>query len=174
MCACLRSPRSFTPRPGQDLPREEHWLTGLMFGAREEAAWNTTRDPVDFFDLKGAVETLLDGLLIPEVAFIPENLPGYLRSGARIFSGSRELGVLGELRSDIGEGLDLEGDIYVFNLDFAALCQAAAASPLHSPAPLSRGLPGHRPGVAGRGPRRPGGRGPLWVRPSLVGGSPSL
>ena len=115
----------FAPRAGEDLPQEEHWLTGLMYGAREEAAWNTTRDPVNFFDLKGMVETLLDGLLIPDVTFAPDGLPGYLRYGARVLSGSRELGVLGELRPDIGERLDLEGDIFGFNLNFAALCQAS-------------------------------------------------
>ncbi|MBM4300707.1 MAG: phenylalanine--tRNA ligase subunit beta [Deltaproteobacteria bacterium] len=115
----------FSPRPGEDLPQEEHWLTGLMRGAREDAAWNTTRDQVNFFDLKGMVETLLEGLLIPEVTFAPHGLPEYLRSGARIFSGGRDLGVLGELRPDIGERLDLEGDIFGFNLNFAALCQAS-------------------------------------------------
>ena len=124
----------FEPRAGEDLPREEHWLTGLMYGAREEAAWNTTRDPVNFFDLKGMVDTLLEGLLISEVTFTPEGLPEYLRYGARVFSGSRELGVLGELRPDIGDQLDLEGAIFGFNLKFAALCQASL-SPRFTPLP---------------------------------------
>jgi phenylalanyl-tRNA synthetase beta chain len=115
----------FAPRGGEDLPHEEHWVTGLMYGAREEAAWNTTRDPVDFFDLKGMVENLLEGLLIPEVTFTPDGLPDYLRYGARVFSGSRELGVLGQLRPEIGEQLDLEGDIFGFNLNFAALCRCS-------------------------------------------------
>jgi phenylalanyl-tRNA synthetase beta chain len=124
----------FNPRSGEDLPQEEHWLTGLMYGAREEVAWNTSRDKVDFFDLKGAVETLLDGLLIPEVTFSPENLPGYLCHGARVFSGNRELGVLGQLQPDLGDRLDLEGEIYAFNLNFAALCQGSVP-PLFAPLP---------------------------------------
>jgi phenylalanyl-tRNA synthetase beta chain len=115
----------FVPQAGEDLPREEPWLTGLMYGAREEVAWDTTRDPVNFFDLKGVVENLLEGLLIPEVTLAPDGLPGYLRYGARVLAGDRELGVLGQLQPDIGERLDLEGDIYVFNLDFAALCQSS-------------------------------------------------
>jgi phenylalanyl-tRNA synthetase beta chain len=124
----------FRPQAGQDLPQEEHWLSALMYGAWEEAGWNTSRDPVNFFDLKGAVETLLDGLLIPDVTFTSDGLPGYLRYGARVFSGQRELGVLGELRGEIGDKLDLEGEIYAFNLDFAALCQASVP-PLFTPVP---------------------------------------
>jgi phenylalanyl-tRNA synthetase beta chain len=124
----------FGPRPGADLPHEEHWLTGLIYGAREEAAWNTTRDPVNFFDLKGMVETMLEGLGIPEVTFTPDGLPEYLRYGARVFSGRRELGVLGALRPDIGDQLDLEGDIFGFNLNFAALA-GAAIPPRFTPLP---------------------------------------
>jgi phenylalanyl-tRNA synthetase beta chain len=115
----------FAPRAGENLPQEEHWLTGLMYGSREEAGWNTTMDPVDFFDLKGMVETLLEDLLIPEVTFSPDGLPEYLGYGARVFSGGRELGVLGELRPDIGEKLDLEGNIFGFNLNFTALSQSS-------------------------------------------------
>ena len=65
----------FRPRPGEDQPQEEHWLTGLMYGAREEAAWKSSREPVNFFDLKGAVETLLDGLGIPDVNFFTPRRP---------------------------------------------------------------------------------------------------
>ena len=164
----------FAPRPGADLPQEEHWLSGLMYGAREEAAWNTTRDPVNFFDLKGMVETLLEELLIPEVAFTSDGLPDYLSYGARVFSGSRELGVLGELRPDIAEKLDLEGAIFGFNLNFAALGQSLPPAALHVLAPLPGGLPGHRPGVAGECPCGPGGGGPLPAWPPLAGGSPPL
>jgi phenylalanyl-tRNA synthetase beta chain len=124
----------FNPREGEDLPHEEHWLAGLMYGAREEEAWNASRDPVNYFDLKGAVETLLERLLIPDVAFVPEGLPGYLRYGARVFSGKRDLGVIGVLQADLGDKLDLEGEIFIFNLNFAMLCQASVP-PLFTPMP---------------------------------------
>jgi phenylalanyl-tRNA synthetase beta chain len=124
----------FSPRAGEDLPREEQWLAGLMYGGREDEAWNASRDPMNFFDLKGAVESLLEGLLIPDVTFVPEGLPGYLRYGATVFSGKRELGVLGVLRADIGDRLDLESEILVFNLNFIALCQASVP-PLFTPMP---------------------------------------
>ena len=108
----------FLPQPGADLPREEDWLAGLMYGAREEVSWAAAgpREAVNFFDLKGVVESLLEGLQIPEVNFRPEALPPYLSRGARVYAGSRELGCLGEVAPEIGERLDLEGAIFVFNL----------------------------------------------------------
>ncbi len=124
----------FIPEPGADLPREEPRLSGLIYGAREEVAWNTCREKVDFFDLKGAVETLLDGLLIPEVNFRAQDLPYYLRYGARVYSRDLELGVLGELVPEVGEQLDLEGGIFGFDLDFSALVRTAAP-PLFAPLP---------------------------------------
>lgn len=124
----------FFPQAGADLPREEAWLAGLMYGTREEISWVAPREAVNFFDLKGVVEILLEGLQIPEVNFRPEELPAYLGRGARVYAGPRELGLLGELAPEIGESLGLEGAIFVFNLALEALTQAAAL-PLFSPLP---------------------------------------
>jgi phenylalanyl-tRNA synthetase beta chain len=124
----------FIPEPGAELPREEHWLAGAMYGGREETAWNTSREAVDFFDLKGVVETLLAGLQIPEVNFRPDGLPPFLGYGARAYSRDVDLGVLGELLPEVGERLDLEGRIFVFNLDFEALVRTSAP-PKFSPLP---------------------------------------
>jgi phenylalanyl-tRNA synthetase beta chain len=124
----------FIPESGQELPREEHWLAGVMYGAREEVSWNTSREAVDFFDLKGAVENLLDGLKVPDLDFRADGLPYFLSYGARVYSGELELGVLGELIPEMGEQLDLEGRIFVFNLNFGA-CGRSAAPPRFSPLP---------------------------------------
>jgi phenylalanyl-tRNA synthetase beta chain len=124
----------FLPEAGQTLPREEFWLAGALCGAREEPSWLAPRENVDFFDLKGAVETLLEGLLIPEVDFRGEELPRYLARGAKVYSGVRELGVLGELRPEMAEVMDLKGPVWVFNLNFGALA-LAAAPPLFTPLP---------------------------------------
>jgi phenylalanyl-tRNA synthetase beta chain len=120
---------------GADLPREEQWLAGLMYGARKEISWDGPREPLDFFDLKGAVETLLDGLALPEVSFREDGLPDWLRHGARVFSGDLELGLLGELQPGINDRLDLDGPILIFNLRFEALAARAQLFPLFTPLP---------------------------------------
>jgi phenylalanyl-tRNA synthetase beta chain len=124
----------FLPQPDAELPREETCLAGLLYGAREEVYWAASREPVSFFDLKGVVETLLSGLQIPEVNFLRQDLPPYLCQGARVYAGERDLGFLGEVEPEVGEKLDLEGSIFVFQLSLAALAQAAAP-PLFTPLP---------------------------------------
>ncbi len=125
----------FLPVAGAEQPREEQWLTGVMSGAREENSWLAAKAQVDFFDLKGVVETLLQGLLIPEVSFRAEALPSYLRQGARVYTGEQELGVLGEIAPQIGEKLDLEGPVWTFELNFQTLAAAAQPFPLFTPLP---------------------------------------
>jgi len=125
----------FITLAGTELPREEQWLTGVMSGAREESSWLAAKAQVDFYDLKGVVETLLQGLLIPEVSFRGEGLAAHFQQGARIFSGERELGVLGEIAPRIGERVDLEGPIWAFELNFEDLAAAAQPFPLFTPLP---------------------------------------
>ncbi len=126
---------SFHPEPGQELPRETTQVAGVMYGLRAEASWLAGEAPLDFFDLKGVVETLLAGLAAPDLAFVPGNLPPYLRSGARSFSGETELGFLGEVAPTVTDRLDLEGPVFVFQLDLAALAAAAQPFPLYTPLP---------------------------------------
>lgn len=124
----------FVPQAGADLPQEEQWLAGVMYGSREEPSWLTTAAPLDFFDVKGAVETLVAGLSIPDISFAPEGLPGYFLYGAAVLSQGRHLGFLGALSPTVAEQLDLEGAVFAFQLNFDVLSQAAAL-PLYTPLP---------------------------------------
>ncbi len=124
----------FVPQPGEDLPREEQWLAGVIYGSREEPSWVATAEALDFFDLKGIVETLLTGLSVPDVKMAPANLPGYLLYGAAVASAGQELGWVGVLSPAIAEQLDLGGTVFAFQLNFDLLSQAAAP-PLYTPLP---------------------------------------
>lgn len=125
----------FLPEPGADLPREEEWLAGVMYGSRGGLSWHAPAEELDFFDLKGVVEKLLEGLLIRDVSFSATGLPLYLRYGATALAGEEPLGWLGELMPTVAERLDLPGRLLVFLLNFEALCRRAEAFPLYAPLP---------------------------------------
>ncbi|MGQ9688871.1 MAG: phenylalanine--tRNA ligase subunit beta, partial [Desulfobaccales bacterium] len=125
----------FLPQPGADLPREEEWLAGVMTGSRTEPSWHTPPAELDFFDLKGVVETLLEGLLVRDVGYSDQGLPAFFRSGASLLAGGELLGWLGEILPTVAERLDLPGPLWAFLVNFEALSRRVEAFPLYRPLP---------------------------------------
>jgi phenylalanyl-tRNA synthetase beta chain len=125
----------FVPGAETDLPREEEWLVGVMYGSWTETSWHWEPEEVDFYDLKGVVEKLLEGLLIRDVSFSGEGLPPYFRYGATVLAGDETVGWLGELLPTVAERLDLAGTVLVFLLNFEVMCRRAEPFPLYTPLP---------------------------------------
>ena len=102
-------------------------LGGLIWGERAPESWHGKPEAADFFDLKGAVERLLEwtGTKAPE--FSPSNDP-VLHPGqqAAIVSGGKAIGRLGRLHPRIEGELELAAGVLVFEIDG----QAALSHPL--------------------------------------------
>ena len=159
----------FVPRAEADLPQEEEWLTGVMYRGWKQGAWNTSLDR-SIFDLKGVVENLLEGFRVPDVGLFhgwPARIPALWRPG--VF---REPGVGSPGGAPAGHRRAAEsgGRHLRVQSQFRRPGPGLPPPVLHALAPLSGGLPGHRPGVAGKRARRPGGRGPSCAWPAPVGG----
>lgn len=79
---------------------DEHLHLGLMMtGRRHSAHWqNETAENIDFFDLKGVIEHLLEDLHIDGVSYEAYNYPLYHPGKCAVIKvGDRQLGVMGEL-----------------------------------------------------------------------------
>ena len=81
---------------------------------------------VDFFFLKGAVETILEGLRISGVVFEavagnPSYHPGRC---ARVLLGEKELGVFGQIHPDVAVNYGVDCELYAAELSFDALFAA--------------------------------------------------
>ncbi|MDF9843895.1 MULTISPECIES: phenylalanine--tRNA ligase subunit beta [unclassified Paenibacillus] len=102
-------------------PRELPVLGLLLSGTRTAKQWNITAEPVDFFDLKGALESVfaylgLTGRIVYEGNAPQDYHPGrsasiYLLEGA----GRTLIGTMGQLHPELQHKLDLE-DTYVAEL----------------------------------------------------------
>lgn len=95
------------------LPDELTRLSLVLTGPRQQAYWQNNSQPeaLDFFDLKGIIEALLndlhvDGLTV-EAASHPTYRPGRT---ARLLLGDQQLGLMGELHPLVVEGFDIRTD----------------------------------------------------------------
>jgi len=86
-----------------DLPDELQRIAILLAGARALPGWQPAdTGPMDFYDLKGVLTTLLDGLRIPEVRFEPAEHPSFHPGKcAKVMSGEGQIGVFGELHPQV-------------------------------------------------------------------------
>ncbi|MBK1720731.1 phenylalanine--tRNA ligase subunit beta [Thiocystis violacea] len=98
-------------------------IGGLVLGSRLPEQWGAQAAAVNFYDLKADVEALLaltgnaDGF-----SFVPATHAA-LHPGqtASIELAGQRVGIMGMLHPSIGKKLDLDGDIFLFELDIAPI-----------------------------------------------------
>ena len=118
----------FWPVEGELLPQEPVKLTLLMSGKRLPSAWDAKPDEkIDFYDLKGMLESLLDALHVKDVSYVPVQAPGYHPGKcAEILAGETSVGVFGELHPQVVKGYDVvEKSVLVAELDLHLLLSSA-------------------------------------------------
>lgn len=108
-----------------DPPRETPRLAGLACGSARAEQWGETKRSVDFYDIKGDLEQVL-ALSGPDAVFTFESFehaPAFLHSGrcARVCRDGQPIGLLGCLDPRLSRALDIDGDVYVFELDLASV-----------------------------------------------------
>ncbi len=138
--AAVYQPRR--PDADGDAPaHEELRLAGIASGRRHPVGWSASGDPVDFSDLKGALEALLEGLGIDGVHWAHGG-PSWLhpRSAATIewkdaAGATHALGVAGEVHPRVASAFNLPRGVFVFNLSFENLLRAAVLVRGHADVP---------------------------------------
>lgn len=119
----------FAAREGAKKPKETQKLAGVLAGSMTQDAWNAPAVPFDFFDGKGAVESLARELALPKLRFkalAPEDAP-HLQPGraAQVLSGGTVLGWVGELHPLAVAAFEAEPPVVAFELDLVALGRAS-------------------------------------------------
>ncbi|GAB4264232.1 phenylalanine--tRNA ligase subunit beta [Deferrisoma sp.] len=115
--------RTFHPREGEALPDETPRVAAVAAGARDPLAWWSGDEAVDFFDAKGALETLLLGFGLGSLRFVPTADLPWLHPGraARVEAEGRALGWVGEFHPGRLGDWDLEGPVAGFEVDLDAV-----------------------------------------------------
>ena len=94
-------------------------------------------DNMDFFTLKGAVEAVLKQLRIENVRFLADSENPSYHPGrcAKVFSGDRLLGVLGQVHPHVAGNYGVDAELYAAELRFDALYESKGSQPLYQPLP---------------------------------------
>jgi phenylalanyl-tRNA synthetase beta chain len=110
----------FLPQEGERLPREAKILAGLAMGFDREPHWAVPAKPVDFYDMKGCMEDILDALMIKGARFNRAGDIPYLHPGkaSRVVVEQEILGVFGEVHPEVLGHYEIHGRVYVFEMDF--------------------------------------------------------
>ncbi len=118
-------------RPGATGPSEEpRTLSGLLTGKRFPNGWERSRETVDFYDAKGAVETALASMgIAAETIFQRGNAPSFLHPGhfAYVIVGGQRVGFVGQLHPEVTAAWDLKEEVFVFELHFELMAERAQA-----------------------------------------------
>jgi phenylalanyl-tRNA synthetase beta chain len=107
-------------------PSERWWASGLMYGSGSlhDKVWNRPTEPLDLYDVKGVVESILESLGIDIDSLDVTTTTGPLfhpvRAGAFKFQAT-ELARFAELHPHLSEELGLKEGAYFFELDMSAL-----------------------------------------------------
>ncbi|MCD6045865.1 MAG: phenylalanyl-tRNA ligase subunit beta [Gammaproteobacteria bacterium] len=110
---------------GADLssPKEEICVAGVIAGQRWPLQWGLEAQKVDFFDMKGDVEALLQQFkLFEKCTFKRENSPClHPKQAVAIIYEDHKIGELGALHPRLVPQFGLDGPVFVFELILGAL-----------------------------------------------------
>ena len=129
--------RVFLPRDGERLPIEVKHLAGLAMGFDGESHWTGPPRPVDFYDIKGCVEDILEVAGIKGIKYERAGDVAYLHPGqaSRVSAGEEILGLLGEVHPEVLGHHEIEGKVYLFELDFEKIAGTAREEKRFQPLP---------------------------------------
>jgi phenylalanyl-tRNA synthetase beta chain len=117
----------FIPQGGERLPEEIKFLVGLAMGFDRDPHWAFSPRPVDFYDIKGCVEDLLEVLQMKGAKFNKADDIPYLHPGkaSKVVLDQEVLGVLGEVHPQVLGHYEIHGKVYLFEMDFSKMVKWA-------------------------------------------------
>ena len=113
--------------PGE-LPEERLSFALIATGGALEANRAQAERDIDFFDIKGALETAVDWMTLTPLSFMPTSLPD-LRAGQSAtiaLSDGTEIGSIGRLAESVAATYKFRNPVYVMELDLDALLNEPA------------------------------------------------
>lgn len=118
-------------------PQEVTHVAGAIMGLTNEIAWNSTKQPVDFYTMKGIVENLLAKLgVTTDVLYVASQVHEDMHPGrtADIYVGDQDqfIGFVGEVHPMLSKELGIDRT-YVFELDLQKVINLPKEQAVYEP-----------------------------------------
>lgn len=104
-------------------------FAALIYGNRSDVTWAQKGTRVDFYDLKGHLQSIL-ARCHGEFTFAAQQKHSYLHPGqsAEVLRDGQSVGVIGALHPEFCKDIGVKGEVFVFELDLKPLLIGAAPS----------------------------------------------
>ena len=119
-----------------ELPIEKNMIGCMITGLRYDDLWSS-KLYADFYDIKGCIENILDGLRISGLKFRSYYGEALLHSGksCEVYVCDQLIGVVGEVHPDVLRRMDLKNLAYVFEIDLDILTNLFSGEVLYKDLP---------------------------------------
>ncbi|MEE8365027.1 MAG: phenylalanine--tRNA ligase subunit beta [Gammaproteobacteria bacterium] len=111
--------------PGKDGLRQKPHIAGMITGARDEEGIHSKANPVDFYDIKGVLESVLRLSDRENYRFVKTDNPIlHPGQGADLYHNDELTGFLGALHPSVISGLQLNQPVFVFESELTPILAA--------------------------------------------------
>jgi len=105
----------------RELPQEREMLCAVLSGPRAKLSWQADKEPLDFFDAKGVVESILNQLGLRVTFDIGDDEILFPGRGAAIIVEDDKVGIVGEVHSRVEQAFELSGTACLIEIDLDKL-----------------------------------------------------
>jgi phenylalanyl-tRNA synthetase beta chain len=131
----------YLPQPGEKLPAEPRWLAIVLAGRRNIEFWqNATAqlpEPLDFFDLKGVMESFVADLPLPKLSYESvDDVALHPGRAATLVVDGKAVGNFGQLHPKVAEAFGLGNrQVLVGEFDLEAILARVPERYTYTPVP---------------------------------------
>ena len=128
--------RVFFHQKEGELPIEKNRMGCLITGRYYDDMWSS-KSSADFYDLKGCIENIFDGLKIAGLEFRSSFRETFLHPGKScgVYAKDQFIGFIGEVHPDTRFRMDLKNEAYVAEIDLDAISNMFSSEVLYKDLP---------------------------------------
>ena len=129
--------RVFTDYQTNELPHQPYQVAAVITGNRYPEHWSQKAQPVDFYDIKGLLETFLSKIFLDNIQFILYDKARYFDSSQTIAIQIKNniIGLCGKVDEAVCGALGIERDVFAFEVNADELSELIRFERIYEPIP---------------------------------------